>query len=170
MDESGPEAPPVRADGLQISEDRRLERRLWILERWSWWLFGLIILAALAGFTGSGGYFAHARLSLPAAEVTSPRFSRWHSSDEFILKFAQARERHTVFLTHAFFEHFKIEQLQPRPETTSLSANGSSFEFRVTGGPGHRVKIYVQPMKPGLAHYQIEIDGERAELTTLVLP
>lgn len=49
--------PPVREDGLQLQEERRIQRVFWTVQRVSWFLFGVVCLVALLGFTGSGGVF-----------------------------------------------------------------------------------------------------------------
>lgn len=49
------EVPPIRPDGLQLDEHRQFQERFWTIERAAWIVFGMIVIAALAGAFGAGG-------------------------------------------------------------------------------------------------------------------
>src|SRR5690606_25597894 len=71
------QGPPIRKDGLQIDERRHFQEIFWTVERFAWIIFALILLLALLGLTGSGGYFAKTTQTLDAGTAEYARFSRW---------------------------------------------------------------------------------------------
>lgn len=67
-----PDMPPVRADGLQLAEDRRVQERIWTAERVSHVVLLLIVLAALAGVSGSGGLLSRTTLVSESGTIDAP--------------------------------------------------------------------------------------------------
>jgi hypothetical protein len=120
MTKSEPQTPRVRPDGLQIEEKRGFQERFWIVERGAWIVFALIILLALLGFSGGGGYFSRGVVAAGEAEIDHPRISRWEASDEFRVTLREERERHRIEIQRPFSGYFQIEDIQPQPERAVL--------------------------------------------------
>jgi len=164
------QAPSVRSDGLQLEEKRSFQERFWTAERYAWILFAIVILLALAGLSGGGGYFSRGQVSAGSAEIDFPRISRWESSDELKITLTEERAVHRIVLQHPFSEYFQIEDVQPQPERLLLAGDAEVMEFAAEPGRPARATIHVRAVHPGLARYGISVDGAPSEITTLVLP
>ena len=163
--------PPVRDDGLQLEEDRGFQERFWTIERWAWSAFGLILLLALAGLAGGGGFFAHATMNLEAGQIEYPRVARWESADEITAVFASDSSEHRLTLSPQFSKYFQIEDIQPLPDSTLVSPAGEVMVFRAEGGSPTQVVLHFRAQRPGLARYDLSLDGgSPAGATTVVLP
>lgn len=165
------EAPPVRSDGLQLEEHRSFQEKMWTIERWGWAGFGVIIVAALLGVTGGGGYLAHARAQIEGGEIDYPRFARWDTGEGFKVIFAAGEEERALTLSPAFADAFQIEDIRPAPERSQARPDGDRMIFRLIAGAPATVHIHVRAVKPGLARFKAAIDdGARQDITAIVLP
>ncbi|WP_309084295.1 hypothetical protein [Chelativorans sp.] len=164
------QAPPVRDDGLQLDERRHLQRAFWSVERFAWVVFALVLLLAIAGFTGSGGYFSKAEAAFPAGQIEYPRVARWEASDEVSVSFNGGADRHRLTFDHTFFEYFEAEGIHPEPERMTTGPDGVVMEFAAEEQAPVKVILYLRAMHPGLAQYRVGLDGSAAGASTLVLP
>ena len=162
--------PPVRDDGLQIEERRGFQRRFWSAERAAWWIYFGFIVLAIAGVTGGGGYFDHQERQIDTGSIEAPLFARWETSDSLSIIFPGNGERHTLVLDRAFFDHFSIDTVNPHPSRGVAVNGGQRMEFPAAKDGPQIIRIDVSPSHPGMARYGIELDGESADLTTVVLP
>jgi len=164
-------APRKPPDQLDVNEDRAFQEKWWTAERLAWGVFVLIIVLALAGLTGSGGWLADATASGTAGDVDYPRFSRWQADDTVSISFAASPSAsRTVLLSDAFTSLFQIVDIEPRPTASSATGDGKALEFTVVPGAPGTVDFHVRSQRPGLVGYYTAIDGERLNATTLVLP
>ena len=158
----------VREDGLQLAEARRFQDRFWTVERFAWAAFIVVIVLALLGFTGAGGPFSHARKSLSAGEVTYPRVSRWQASDIMKVAFAPGGTDRRLSLSPEFSAAFRIESIQPRPQSSKLGDQGTVLTF---GGNGAgTVHLFLVPVGSRVASYTITVNGDALQARTLILP
>lgn len=165
------EVAAVRDDGLQLDEDRRLQERLWTVERCAWLVFGLLVLAALAGLTGGGGPLSHGHMAMAGGTVEYPRIARWQASEELIVEFGAGEGPRTVTLSSSFTEQFQIESIQPRPARWDAGAEGQRLTFEVTNGGTGNVTLYVRPSDPGVVSFELALDGGASgRFSTIVLP
>jgi hypothetical protein len=162
---------PIRDDGLQLEEHRGFQERFWTVERWAWLFFGLILLAALAGLAGGGGFLSHSTIVTDAGEVDYPRVSRWESADEVTVTFGLPAGEHRLTLSPQFSQFFQIEDIQPMPDQSLTSPTGEVMVFRSENGPPSKVVLHLRAQRPGLARYDISLNGgDPVGVTTLVLP
>jgi hypothetical protein len=165
--------PPIaiRDDGLQLDEQRGFQERFWTVERWAWMIFGLILLLALAGLSGGGGFLAHSVAELEAGEVEYPRVARWESSDEVTVTFGQQSEEHRLTLSPQFSQFFQLEDIQPLPDRSLATPAGEVMVFQSGDGAPAKVVLHLRSQRPGIARYDISLDGGRpVGVTTVVLP
>lgn len=167
-----PQPPiPIRDDGLQLEEHRRFQERFWTLERWAWAVFGLILIAGLAGLAGGGGFLAHTTIAMAGGEVDYPRVARWESADEVTVTFGSAGEEHRLTLSPQFSQYFRIEDIQPPPDRSLVSPAGEVMVFRSESGPPSKVVLHLRAQRPGIARYDVSLDGgDPVGVTTVVLP
>lgn len=162
---------PIRDDGLQLEEHREFQERFWTIERWAWMAFGLILLLGLAGLAGGGGLLAHTNIVTDAGEVDYPRVARWESADEMTITFGLPAGEHRLALSPRFSQFFQIEDIQPMPERSFTSPAGEVMEFQAENGPPSKVVLHLRAQRPGLARYDISLDGgSPVGVTTVVLP
>lgn len=162
--------PPVRPDGLQLNEPRERQRRYWKVQRIAWWCFGLVMLLAVLGFTGSGGFFHKQRVQFAAATVEVPRVSRWEGSDDMSITFTEPTGTHHLVISQPFFDRFMIERIQPEPETNGLAPGAQVMTFSAQDDPPHQVNFDVRAMHFGWTGFDMTIGGETRRINLLVLP
>ncbi|WP_163270938.1 hypothetical protein [Chelativorans alearense] len=161
--------PPIRNDGLQLAEDRSFQNRHWTIQRLAWIGFGLLLLVALAGFSGGGGYFSKQTLQLGDATVVLPRVSRWQDSDSISLA-VRDTSTVTVVFGPTFHNLFTIEQIQPQPDHSEATTLGLLLRFSLTGSGTKRIDLDVKMLRPGWASFDVSIGSASETAWTVVLP
>ena len=162
--------PPVREDGLQLQEERRIQRVFWTVQRVSWFLFGVVCLVALLGFTGSGGVFQKQTVYFADAVVELPRITRWEASDDLSIRFTTPQAAPELTIAQPFFDLFSIERIQPEPQENTLASSAQRLRFAAEGAPPHEVSISIRSMHFGRASFDMTIGGETLMVGILVLP
>lgn len=170
MAKTDTQEPPLREDGLQLQENRSFQRIFWTVERCAWIAFGLVLVLALSGLTGSGGYFATATAVLPTGTVEYSRVSRWEASDEFRVTFNGGRDTHRLTIEPVFFEYLQLEGIQPQPVRSLGSRDGVVLEFAAEDGAPVEAVIYVRPLYAGYLNYRVALDGAATSLRSVILP
>lgn len=163
------EAPPIREDGLQLLEDRALQRRIWSSQRIAWLLFGLLLLGALLGLTGSGGYLSSQSLEFGQAKVEMPRIARWQASDTVLIELQGTAATEVVF-GPGFSKRFAIESITPEPADSVAGGSGVSMTFDISGQGTKTVLLGVRPTRPGWIGFDMSVAGETRSAWALVLP
>jgi hypothetical protein len=164
---------PEPASGLEIDQHLRFQQWFWTAERAAWLVFAAILLAAMLGFTGSGGPFARATIASGAAEVEYPRVARWGAHDRIEVT-APAGEPLTVGIGTAFLELFDIRTIVPQPAHSRVTGDGIRLEFAATEEAEGRSSVIldVVPTRPVLgAQAELTVGGESpARMSFVVLP
>ncbi|NWJ27604.1 hypothetical protein [Rhizobium sp. RM] len=166
------EKPAVREDGLQLEEHRRFQERFWAIERFSWGVFAVIILAALLGVFGSGGPLATQVSELESAILEHPRIGRWEGTDEMAIRFkpdSTSNER-SLLLSNAFAEVFQVEDIQPLPTRTTIEANGQRLFFDSPARNGGVVTLHIRAQAAGPANFDVMVDDELISLFSFIFP
>jgi hypothetical protein len=171
-----PRAKPRRLGGLPPDNDSlsgrypALQERLWLAERIGWAIFGLLIVLALLGFTGAGGPFAHASLSLPSGTIDYPRVARWQASDQIRVSFAPGPSQRRVTLSPALLGKVDVDHVVPSPSATQSGPQGAVYVFDIDGARGGEVDFSLRVEHPGWTGFDIGLDGDSAPGAMLVLP
>lgn len=162
--------PETRPDGLQLDERRGNQRRLWRMQRMAWVCFGLIMLLAVLGLTGSGGMLHKQTVDFAVATVEVPRISRWEGSDDMVVTFRSPAQGHDVTITQPFFDRFMIERIQPEPDRNDLRSSAQTMSFPARDDPPHHVTFDIRAMHFGWTSFDMTIAGETRRISLLVLP
>jgi hypothetical protein len=158
--------PPIRQDGLQVDEKRDFQERFWNLERVAWVGFAIVIVAALAGFTGGGGVFARQTVTVSGLAFDYPLVARRQAAETFKISLNQPAP--TLVLSAAFSEAFQLERVQPRATAERAESDGLAIGFE--GEPGGTVLLHARPQGPGLVSFAVTVGGETETVRLLVLP
>lgn len=163
--------PPVRDDGLQIEEHRRFQESFWRAERVSWVIFGLMLIAAILGTTGSGGQLERQVATFADGSVDAPRFSRWEASDTLQASLAGSGTERRLILSPEFFTTFQVEDIDPPPIAAEGSADGLAYRFRAATEQALVLTLHLRAQKPGIVSYRASVNGGPAQaLRTIVWP
>jgi hypothetical protein len=158
----------------ELEEDRPFQERFWNAQRVAWFILILIVIAALAGFSGQGGPFARATVSGPAGMIDYPRVTRWETSDEIRLTLGAGIERQAVVeIGPAFPDLFELEDIQPAPAESHAGPNGQRLVFHLDPAPARReVIMHVRAMRPSFTKgIDMRIgEGPRLRIRSVVLP
>jgi hypothetical protein len=171
MRAKGPEMPPVRADGLQIDEDRRLQERIWFAERVSHGAILLLVLAAVAGLAGSGGILARGTIATAAGTIDHPRILRWETAEDLTVRFEAAGGDRSLRLVGPLADRVFVEAIQPDPRASRATAEGVVYDFAAEAGAFAVVTLRLRASRPGVVRLGIGVDDAPAvEALIVVLP
>lgn len=157
--------------GLEIETDRRFQERVWIFERAGWIAMLLIVVAALAGLTGTSGPASSASVEAGGAKIDYPRIARWQTADSMTVEFSGAGTGR-VLLPSAFLEAMSVENVTPQPTRVVATPQGAIFEFELGGGAGDkRVDFALRPDSPSFPQRVAgDVEGDPFEISFMVLP
>lgn len=159
------------AEQLELDEHRAFQEKYWTVQRWAWVGYGLIIVAALLGFSGEGGLFARAQIQVAGNEINYPRFARWQTEDTISIAFAPAGQAdRRILLSPELGRSIAIEGAQPRPSKSSATAAGEELIVHVRPGERAMAKIRIKPDAPDIVRGTVSIDGAPAAVTLIILP
>ena len=156
------------SDQIELNEDRTFQRRFWKAERIAWAIFIVVILLALAGFTGSGGRFAERSVATPAGDLRYPAVGRWQTGDSFSLKVADMPEA-VIEFDRAFLDLYEIRQLTPEPESMTATGFGVALHYRPEWQAVIRWDVVPRHMSLGRP-LVVRLNGEAITLRPVVLP
>jgi hypothetical protein len=159
------------AEQLELDEHRAFQEKYWTVQRWAWIGYGLIIVAALLGFSGEGGLFARVHIRAAGNEINYPRFARWQTEDAISIAFAPADEAdRRILLSPEFGQGIVIVGAEPRPSKSSATAAGEELIVHVRPGERAMAKMRIRPAAPGIVRGTVSIDGAPAAVTLIILP
>lgn len=164
------DAPPVRDDGLQLSEPRVLQEYYWIAQRVAWAIFAIVILLALLGLTGAGGLFARAQILLAdGGGIDYPRISRWLANEEIVFTIPASEQ--SLILGETFEDTFEVTSFYPQPLLFEPVSEGYRVNFARSQSSFYEVTIFLNPRRPGVHSYAIAVgQAPMTNLRVFVLP
>src|SRR5688572_30405360 len=126
-----------RLGDLQIDEDMEFEKKNWRVERISWVLLGLFILAGLAGLFGTGPLsYRTAGNRADDLWIEYPRISRNDSPEELRVHLgsgAGAGSQVRLALDRRYVESFQIEDIEPEPLAVEARKDELIYYFQRQG-------------------------------------
>jgi hypothetical protein len=162
-----------KAEGLELDSDRSFQEKFWVVERVGWALMFLIVVAALAGFTGVTGAASSGRAEAAGAKIDHPRISRWQTADTLAVEFHEgAAGKVEVLIPKAFTKVFAIEGVTPEPSKVTATPEGQLFEFELAAESGEKTADFAlragRPALPTQARGAVA--GEPFDMPFTVLP
>ena len=164
----------MSARSVDIETDRVFQERFWIAVRIGWAAMIAVMVAAILGFTGSGGTFSAQALQAGNVTVEIPSVSRWAASDTLTIVIDQPSERTTVWIPAGFGDVFSIESVTPQPQSVSAGPDGDEFVFELKPGRGETsIDFVIRPSRPVWRHRlgPFGVNGQISDASTVtVLP
>lgn len=167
---------PGIAGGLEIDQDLALERRGWVIERVSWALMLLVVLAALLGLFGRGvlshASAADARGTLRVeyerfARVRAPATMRVHVAPD-----AARGDTVVVWLDRAYVEHVEVVRVLPDPDRVTLDGDRVEYRFAAPQRPQPvTVTLDLEPEQFGRKRAWVGLrGGDSVRIAQLIYP
>jgi hypothetical protein len=123
-----------RIDELDIAEDLSFERRSWIVQRVTWMITAVILLAALLGVFGNGPLSTAQHSSSDGSlRIEYERFVRSQTPAEYRIHIAAQDDDDDRFVqlwvSRDCFDDTLIKRITPEPSRTRLCGDGIIHEF-----------------------------------------
>jgi hypothetical protein len=154
---------------LEIDEDLEMDHRTWTVQRISWVILLLIVIAALLGFTGRGGVKGINKTTKNTAsqtmEVEYDRFLRDEVEGEMKISLQNLKTTSpSLFFSKEFYDKVRVEEIVPEPEHVEISQDGITYTFRATK-PEFIILYYTKPLHIG--SLQVVAKGPDNETVTI---
>lgn len=165
-----------RLDDLDIEQDMRMQRRVWVAQRAGWTVMAAVVAAALMGVFGGTGPLnrrvvtaasgrwtvRHPPLGRMTAEV--PMRVAFHGGARFNV----AR----VWLSTSLLDGMNVTRVTPEATRRVARADGVTYEFERLGASDAAVVTFsLQPTRWGRATGQVGTrDGERVTVSIFSFP
>lgn len=163
---------------LPSNESQQPAQRLeWIVQRFCWVLWGLILIAGLVGLLGPG--------PLSETDASSPdntmsvRFNRFEhysrpATWELTLRPNEAKNELRVEISAPLVENVQVLRIEPEPKTSTLRDDSIVYTFDYDGSPSDpaaRVLFHIQHEHPGSVAGQIRLeDREPVVVSQFIFP
>lgn len=148
-----PSAGRVRPDGLQVDDNPVLQARIWTAQRIAWATIALIVLTALGGAMGQGGWLATHMLRADGIQATLPRVARADGRTERIdfLVLAPTAEVELI-LDAPLLEAFDVQAIHPAPLAARARDGGLALHLAGDATGPFIIRLDLQARRAGLAH------------------
>ncbi|HEX4947899.1 MAG TPA: hypothetical protein VFZ34_14600 [Blastocatellia bacterium] len=138
--------------GLEIESDPVYQRRIWRLERISWVVIVLLLLAALLGMFGDG-VFSRGQISDAngTLHVEYERLARFSASIQLHLRAQTTQPGETrLWVSQAYLDHMSVDAISPPPERVEMTTERQIYLYRSTqAGAMLDVIFHLRPQRMG---------------------
>jgi hypothetical protein len=128
-----------RLGDLEIDEDMRHTRAEWKVERVTWVIMGLVVLAALSGLLGPGPLSGAAAGERAAGlQVSYERFERSHSQTMIRIEVGPPAIRDGAFqlwIGREYLDAVRVLRMDPEPDGSEVAPDRVIHSYRAPGGP-----------------------------------
>jgi hypothetical protein len=153
-----------RHQPLDLSENDALQRWEWRLQRVGWGIWGLVMLAALAGATGSGPLSRGDALSPDGGfRVEFERFARRTQVTQWKFYLSNAgSDPIELFIPRSLLDHFKIERIEPEPTFSQVADDGIQLTFATAAVRQAKVVFFLEYEQMGVHQGRVALAGKEA--------
>jgi hypothetical protein len=163
-------------DRLELDRNEAFQRKEWTVQRVGWVVWGIVIVAALAGLLGSGPLSDQVASSADGAvRVHYDRFVHHHHPTILEVhlrpKSGDGKEL-AIKLSQPFLDRVRIHHIQPDAERRELLADGAVFYFdRDDRAETAKIVLHVEYEKMGATRGRVELLGhDGVDLRSFVYP
>ena len=159
-----------QSEQAQINENHRFQAWFWAVQRVAWVGFGLLVVAALLGFTGGGGYYSQGQIADEFMTMTFPAVTRRRA--EAVLNITiNGYQPQTIVQFDAAFQHaFSMVSMTPPASTAVATQTGTSYSFDLSGPGPKLLRLGLSGTVVGISNYTVVVDGREVALSSLILP
>lgn len=151
---------PKINDEVAVGEDLGFQRKWWQFETLMWWAIAFVLLLNFAGFLGRGP-MAHAALSNDAMIVKYERVEHTGTPSILEVQFQPAilgKGHVKLHVSQSVVNELGAQRIIPSPLDTAVGRGGLTYTFSTEEAPGS-VQFALQPSKPGIFHFTLEVPG-----------
>ncbi|RFB85824.1 protein-L-isoaspartate O-methyltransferase [Rhizobium leguminosarum bv. trifolii] len=153
-----------------VLDHGKFQRRFWAVQRISWIVFVLVLLACLLGLLGRGGLFSRQMLFLADGSIDFPVISRWNAPEDMVVNFAPSSEDRIFTMDAEFLQTFSVEGVDPPQRATFAREGRIGYVF--PGDPAGRTQVVfrLQTQLVGSRRATIGIGEEIRTQSTFIFP
>jgi len=151
---------PVRVGTLEIDQDLRYQRLEWRIERISWVLGALVLLAGVAGLFGSGPLSTAEAAGGSGLRVSYDRFLRDGSTSRLtILTETGGSPVLEVLISRAYLSGMRVDRVFPEPRRIEAAGDWMRCHFDVEPRSRAEIVLDLEPTRPGGTGASLRIGG-----------
>lgn len=148
---------------IDLHEHLSVHRAMWHVQDASIVFVILLILVTFAGLFGDA-WLGRAQLSEGETSVSYANFSRFGNEVSMEITGPSAEVR----IPYHYFQHFKLTQLVPQPQSQTVMDNKVVFRFGSL--PTETLRLYWLPKDVGSVEATIEVDGTALDISQFTYP
>jgi hypothetical protein len=140
-----------KINGLEIDQDMRHQERAYIVKRVMMLSLFVILILALAGFTGDGPVSKEVAGSSSDVLVVTQKFARYESPLKVDLlvntmSLNTADSMLDISFPNTYIHNFRIQSVLPEPDHTEISHNSVIYRFNIKDpGEAQRIVFHLRP-------------------------
>ncbi len=151
----------AKVDGeLAVGEDLEFQRKWWVVERWTWRFFALIVVLDLLGAFGRGPLAnAHARTTDGALTLDYERVERFNTPSILTIHLgANTVDNGQVrlWVDDSVVKRLGNQRISPQPLSSATTDSGVLYAFAAGTHP-NSVQFALQPAYAGVSHFTIRL-------------
>lgn len=153
-----------------VLDHGKFQGRFWAVQRFSWIVFVLLLLACLLGLLGRGGLFSHQKLPLADGIIDFPVISRWNAPEDMVVNFAPSSEVRIITVDGRFLQIFSVEGVDP-PQRATFARDGR-IGYVFPGDPTRPTQVVfrLQTQLVGFHRVIVGIDDETKTQSIFIFP
>lgn len=159
---------PALPEGMIDSTE--FQQRFWAIQRISWIVFALLLMACLLGLLGRGGPFSRQTLILPGGSVDFPTISRWNAPEHMVVNFGPSSEDRIFTIDAAFLQTFSIQSVDPPQKATFARDGRIGYIFPADLAGPTQIVFRLQTELAGPRRATIGIGADTRAQSTFIFP
>ncbi|MGV4791754.1 protein-L-isoaspartate(D-aspartate) O-methyltransferase [Rhizobium sp. F40D2] len=153
-----------------VLDHGKFQRRFWAVQRISWIVFVLLLLACLLGLLGRGGLFSRQMLFFADGSIDFPVISRWNAPEDMVVNFQPSSEDRIFTIDADFLQTFSVEGVDP-PQRATFARDGR-IGYLFPGDPARPTQVVfrLQTHLVGSRRATLGIGEETRTQSTFIFP
>jgi hypothetical protein len=154
----------------QINENHRFQAWFWAVQRVAWVGFGVLVVAALLGFTGGGGRYAQGHIADEFMTLTYPAVTRRRAEAVLDIVITGTQPQTFVQFDAGFQDAFSVISMVPPASSAVATQTGTTYSFDLSWPGPKLLRLGLSGRVVGIADYTVVVDGRAVALSSLILP
>ena len=163
-----------RVGDLEVGQDLKFQRRQWTIQRVSWIVMVVVVIAGLLGLLGSGP-LSDASAEDGPLQLDYGRFERKRKPTQLRIQVAAGTAQEGQFmlwLDEQYLQRVEIQNISPEPEQFQAGSDRTVYVFQVSDpSQPANVSFDIEPIAFGTFKGRLGlVDGPEIEFTQFVYP